>query len=866
MGWMQKLCDVYDHAIATDAVTGDKPLLPVGLTVKKIKYHVTITEQGEFSSVVEIPEDEQEAAVPTTPKAEARTGANGAPFPLAEQCKYLFCMDGRENPLFDAYLEGLKAWSGASHAPACLRVLVKYLEQRTLYQDMLSSGIKLKLHKDESAQDGEGKDAKSILCFSVNDDAYEKRLWMRRDVLDSWVCQAMEQGGIPARCYVTGEKLPVMESHPKVEGNAKLISAKDADFRFQYRGRFTEPGQATAVSSTVSAKAHNALRWLTDHQGLRRFGMITLAWHLKNQPVPIPAAHEFPHGNSQEADDDEDERSSPETFAGYAAALRDASIGIKEKLTNYQNASEETHKRMNEVCILSMEAATDGRMSITYYQEMPGDQYVQRMENWYRECCWAMPRKGNPIASPDILQIGRAVLGYDQVKAAQGDSKCEKAATKVMRELSLRIMMCITDGAPLPVPYVRQAFWRSVMPLTFTDSNGGWQEKWWHACMATTGALIRKMYLDRKPAKDIRPMLDRSETDRSYLYGRLLAVAHVIQRRADGDGQPTHAQRMMMQFVQRPADTWPKLHDLILPYMKTLGFDGKMPLYQAVLGKIESLFERSERTKNEALSELFLIGFNTQRQALWGEMPCTDMPTSYAPAESRDELFGCLLAVADAAEQEADEKRTGGTNALSLAPTFAKRPSDTWAILHDKLLPYLEQLGQKNSRYYHHQLCRIECCFSEEERASNAPLGGMYLHGYYQMLALLKRHQTVETPARAAPKPLCCREAVYGALLAEEDRTERIVLDHVQQLEDRENRASNALRYLARAAKRPNEVWAYLLQRMRPYARKLGFSTAMERSDKLYAVLQDNGWDSDTPLKSSYLHYFYTYAVQHEEE
>lgn len=861
MGWIQKLCDVYDHAITTDAVTGDRPLLPVGLTTKRIKYHVMLSEQGSFLSATEIPEDEQEAAVPTSPEAEART-SQVAPYPLAEQCKYLFCMDGRENPLFDAYLERMNAWSRASHAPVCLRVLTGYLEKRTLYRDILNAGIKLKFHKDDAAQDGDGADSKSFLCFSVNDDPYEKRLWMRKDVLDSWIRLFGERTGDLALCYATGEKRIVMESHPKVEGNAKLISAKDADFRFQYRGRFTEQGQAAVISGMASSKAHNALRWLMDHQGFRRFGMTTVAWHLSAQPVPLPAIQGFPFDDDQE---DDDEMASPETFAGYAAALREASLGISERLENYQNAFEETKKRMDEVCILSMEAATNGRMSVIYYQEMPGDQYVRRIKNWYRECCWRMPRKGSPIASPDIRQIGRAVIGHEQVSAAMIDGECQKAATKVMREMSLRIMMCITDAVPLPVPYVRQAFQRAVAPLSFTDGAGVWQERWWHGCVATACALIRKMYFDRKPMREVDPTLDPAQTDRSYLYGRLLAVAHRMERLAGEDGKPTHAQRMMTEFVRRPFETWPKLHDRLLPYIRKLGED-RARRCQALLGEIESRFIRDERMQSAALSEMFLIGFHAQGQSLFGEPAFPEAYVPYSPTDNRDELFGCLLAVADAAEQEADAERAGATNALNMAVTFAKRPSDTWAVLHDKLLPYLEQLGHRSARYFHNQLCRIECRFDEVERASNAPLGSMALYGYYRMLALLKRRVKLEPPVPAKARSFSSREAVYGALLAEEDHIERIVLDAVRRLEERENRVSNAVRYLARAAKRPDDVWAYLRRRMAPYVRVIRFSPVVEKINRMEAILKDNGWNDDAPLRGHYLHYFYTETIQEEEE
>lgn len=861
MAWMQKLCEVYDHAIAKPAAEGKKPLLPVGQIFKKIKYQVTLSAGGEFLEAKEIPEEDQLSAVPTTPQAEARTSTECAPFPLAEQCKYLFCMAGKENARFDRYLSQLKAWSESEHAPQCLRTLVTYLEKRTLYQDILKSGVKLKFHKDEQTQDGAGADSGSFLCFAVNDAPGETRLWKREDVHSSWTHYRNDHGGNPTLCYVTGEKFPVLESYPKVEGNAKLISAKDAEFRFQYRGRFTDAKQVTAISSLASAKAHNALRWLVERQGTKKYGMTAVAWDTDGGIIQVPGTIDY--GDENEAEQE------PDTFVGYGIALRDARTGHGNELLRFQQEPPAAaQERMKDVCILCMENATTGRISITYYQEIQGNDYVQRLSSWYAACKWPRPRKGQPDQAPTIRQIGDAVLGPNQVGAALGDFQCSKAATKLMRELNLRIIMCIAEGVALPEPYVRQAFRRAVAPLSFTDGKGSWQKQQWLECLATTCALIRKRKMDLGiPEEQVRPALNASITDRSYLYGRLAAVADVLEQRAagidgrgPGDKQPTNALRMMTQFVQRPYETWAKLHEKLLPSIMRLSDEQ----YQRRIGEIEALFTKDDRADHRALSELFLIGYYAQQQAMWKAAEWTNVQAVYAPSRQRDELFGCLLAIADVAEQKADPERVGKTNAVALTVAFASRPGDTWAILHDKLLPYLERLGQKRAWYYRNCIRQVEGCFDESERTIASPLSALYLHGYYGMRNALLYGKADGFPARGKRPDTASRESLYGALLAEEDRAERIVLDLIQRTAQEENRPSNALRFLSQAAKRPEEVWQYLRNRMRPYAQKLRFSHVMERADALHALLQEHGWNTDEPLNSSYLHYFYT--TQHKED
>ena len=69
------------------------------------------------------------------------------------------------------------------------------------------------------------------------------------------------------------------------------------------------------------------------------------------------------------------------------------------------------------------------------------------------------------------------------------------------------------------------------------------------------------------------------------------------------------------------------------------------------------------------------------------------------------------------------------------------------------------------------------------------------------------------------------------------------------------------MRYLTRVAQRPSEVWAYLEKRMEPYARRQWLADRLgEQADALHRQLEQQGFDTDSPLKPEYLHYFYLYS------
>lgn len=74
------------------------------------------------------------------------------------------------------------------------------------------------------------------------------------------------------------------------------------------------------------------------------------------------------------------------------------------------------------------------------------------------------------------------------------------------------------------------------------------------------------------------------------------------------------------------------------------------------------------------------------------------------------------------------------------------------------------------------------------------------------------------------------------------------------------NRFSNAMRFLQRASRRPNEVIPYLMERMEPYTNRLRSRREIDGEQmRLQKRIDENGWNSAEPLHPGYLHTFYTY-------
>lgn len=852
MSFLQKLCGVYDAVMGTSGTEGEAPLLPMWMVQRDIAINIILSPSGAFVAAQRL--NEQSFAVPSTPQAESRS-SDATPFPLADSLKYL--MSGKHGGYLDAYLAQLAAWCAAPHAPDCLRMLLTYLQKGTLYDDLAAdSGFKLQYSKDASR----------IACFSIEYADEEQRPWMREDVQSSWRMQfqLLLAETETALCCITGQRLPLMKKHPYLQGTSRLISAKDDAFPMQYKGRFVEDGSAATISIEASEKVHRALRWLLAHQRFQKYGMSFVGWNTR-APQLLSSADE----------DEEDEKPAPDTLQGYVNALFESVQGRTDAyLRAAENTTAEAHKRREAIVLLGLQSATQGRVSVSYVQEMPGNVFVKHVEAWNQGCFWRMmPMKQLPQERTVTWnEICTATMGEKDVQTANRDYKAEKSVTKYMRDLQLRLLHCAVEAQPIPESMVKAAFSRAVQPLIFTDGKGNWLEWQWMDCVAAACGMIRKLHIDRQPARPLTPTLDVTCTDRDYLYGRLFAIAHRIEQAAGS--AKTSAVRLMTMFVQRPEETWVQLYKKLLPHLQSLGKDGHTArYYQHLMAQAEGLF--TPETRHQPLSYLFLVGFSTQTNELWRkqEEKQSQAPiTGFHPPKTRDELYGCLLAVADYAEWQAEalteagriiSRRDGRTNAIQLTDAFISRPMTTWANIHARLIPYLEKQGVRMADFVQTLLRKIEQSFAVDERLSDAPLGCGFLHGYLLMLDALGHRGGLDMRAwmpirrmEAALPPN--REAAYGALLALENQTERRILD-LEKPED-ENRPSNAMRFLTRAAQRPDEVWAYLQERMKPYASKQRFSQeALQRAAELRAWIAQNQWNQDKPLGGAYLHYFYLY-------
>ena len=119
--------------------------------------------------------------------------------------------------------------------------------------------------------------------------------------------------------------------------------------------------------------------------------------------------------------------------------------------------------------------------------------------------------------------------------------------------------------------------------------------------------------------------LDPERKSRDYLYGRLLALAENIELWALGESnenRPTNALRLMQKFSERPYSTWRTLELALTPYKVRLG--NKVAGRQKLIDEIMDAFLPEEFTSDKKLSGEFLLGYHSQRSALYKKNGSTE--------------------------------------------------------------------------------------------------------------------------------------------------------------------------------------------------------------------------------------------------
>ncbi|MCB2296325.1 type I-C CRISPR-associated protein Cas8c/Csd1 [Clostridium tagluense] len=612
MSWIQKLYDTYENCRSEVGIPGTDEkritLLPIAHSTQNAQIELVISGDGDFRRARVLEKNEVVTIIPVN--EDSATRSNGiVPHPLCDKLQYVagdyirYVDKKNGEKFYNKYIEQLEVWCNSPYCNEKVNVILCYLKKKKLMLDLIEHKI---LVGDDNGNLTKGvkfgtiDQSDAFIRFKVEISGEdESAVWLDPKVYESYINYYLSLQEEIALCYVKGQKIPCCEKHPaKVRhtgDKSKLISANDTS-GFTYRGRFADKNQAVSVGYETTQKAHNALRWLIEKQGYKNGEQVIIAWSTNNQDIPDPLY------DTQDSMFGKEEPAAISTEKEFAGRLSSAIEGYGCDLDTKA-----------EIVIMGLDAATIGRLSITYYRELDGMDFLNRIEHWHKTCIWkhtykkvkdGFDEKGKPKLK-HITFIG-APSPKDITLAAYG----EKVNDKLKKSTVERLLPCIIDGARLPYDIVNSTVNRVSNPVAM--------EKWeWEKALTIACALVRKDRYDKVKKEEWSMALDENQKDRSYIFGRLLAVAQQIEEYAlytAGEKRDTNAERLMHQFKIHPYKTWGIITDKLKPYMARLGFRGIS--LKELMTKVNSMIPYEEFISQKKLDDSYILGYYCQRQVL----------------------------------------------------------------------------------------------------------------------------------------------------------------------------------------------------------------------------------------------------------
>lgn len=614
MSWILKLYDTYENCKREVGIPGADEkkitLLPIFHSTQNAQVEIVINGDGEFLRARMLEKNEVVTIIPVTEDSATRS-SNNAPHPLCDKLQYVagdyitYVTKKRGMEGYNKYIEQLEGWCISPYQNRKVSAILCYLKKKALMADLIgqkmlvcdATGLLTK-----GAKFGTIDQSDFFIRFKVEiAGENESSVWLDKQIYESYINYYLSLQTDVDLCYVKGQEIPCSEKHPaKVRhtgDKAKLISANDAD-GFTFRGRFSDKTQTVSVGYETSQKAHNALRWLVEKQGYKNGDQVVIAWSTDNQDIPKLLE------DTEDSIFGEEEIPAISTEKEFAKRLNSAIAGYGSDLDTKA-----------EIIIMGLDAATTGRLSITYYRELNVMDFLNRIQHWHKTCIWqhtykkvsdGMDEKGKPtskyttfIGAPSPKDITLVVYG-------------DKVSDKLKKSTVERLLPCIIDSAKLPYDLVKSAMNRVSNPFSM--------EKWeWQKALSITCALVRKYKYDRF-GEEWEMALDENQMDRSYVFGRLLAVAQQIEEWAlntTGEKRDTNAERLMHQFKLRPSKTWGIITDKLKPYMARLGPKGK--ILTELMTKVNSMLPFEDFTSPKQLNDSYILGYYCQRQVFIDE-------------------------------------------------------------------------------------------------------------------------------------------------------------------------------------------------------------------------------------------------------
>ena len=618
MSLLTALLDSYDYALENDMV--GKPdhfgniLLPMYYNSMKSNgkniIELLLSKESDLLEARVLPEGET-VQFPVTEDSVARS-SGVAPHPLVDSASYVI-QDGEKRSA--AYMEQMENWL-AYDANDYVKIIRDFLKK----PGMLDTVKKRLKDSEEGEEEKAKKSAASIdfekVFFTFAIENYEGM--KNVSVSENAALQGRYKAYVeylnandPEKekitCNLSGKEDYLCIKHQPLMGTARLVSQITANDE-NYRGRFTTADQSIKIGMETSQKIHLMAKYLLSGQGTRRWlgeQANMVSWFSDD----LSNAAEF----------------NPTKSAEVASSVKSRLLALKQEKTDASMIADEmtedivksftNGKRMfsddTTYYIAIFDKISNGRVAAKYFRSLSASRLKENLVAWQEKYHWwgFSNENRDKEFTPSPRRMVLAAYGVER------DGMLEIAKNDFLKNQYQNIVTALVEGRAVPRNFEK------ALALNIRHRQN--YDKTWMEVLFCALAVLK----DKGGIKD--PMLNRENTDRSYLFGRLLASFEYLEKSTFGekDGRSTNAEKMWTSYTNHPATMMLRLRNLMIPYerklersdetLKRMAYFNATREIREATNMLHECYDMDSVEVNRPLDYGFIFGYEAQRQAFY---------------------------------------------------------------------------------------------------------------------------------------------------------------------------------------------------------------------------------------------------------
>ena len=248
----------------------------------------------------------------------------------------------------------------------------------------------------------------------------------------------------------------------------------------------------------------------------------------------------------------------------------------------------------------------DGRVALKYFRQLAASQLLDNLNKWQDRYSWQFKKQNGEYAEcpPSYQDIVLAAYGVDRGRFLELDN--DKFKSDQFQKLATSMI----DGKDIPDTILGKLKDNIKQRQRYGNT--------WNKVLFVSLALLHKTNKE-----EFTPMLDHENKDRSYLFGRLLAIFELLElQRYQLDGSKndriTNAERYWSAYTSQPAKLMMNLTNKIKPYEEAVKLNSP-----GIFNKLEKEREEimvllgplmQERGINDPLDYRFIFGYYAEKQ------------------------------------------------------------------------------------------------------------------------------------------------------------------------------------------------------------------------------------------------------------